>query len=384
MNYKPMQNYDIISRRSNCVTLQADESITILFKFLSYRKADPAMANYEDVEYVLKNKDEEYRSKYINKRTINVFVHPINKQDSLQDKLGFKLCVEPHMNAIDHIFRFYEKENTDTKLILPCLYHSTEPPRENKTSLYITHRGAIVEWLNQNEVSIQIRVPQVSKILKCNLLAYKDQYKSELLGNWVIEIYSLDGITVRSDLGKISSHTLVLKGDKQNRVVKLYSSHQFILWFDSPYDKEFTMEPGIAKSINMKVKSLSYKEQKIQINCVDIQSKELIYSWIIQLYTSNPTVSKMYDIKCEVNQDSIQKFYYSNRSTDSDIFKFESSDPSILRIIDEKLQLDKGGKEAVRVQINKRQQPSNCEVFVFISNQDQQIFDCVLFKIKYG
>lgn len=79
MNYKPMQNYDIISRRSNCVTLQADESITILFKFLSYRKADPAMANYEDVEYVLKNKDEEYRSKYINKRTINVFVHPINK-----------------------------------------------------------------------------------------------------------------------------------------------------------------------------------------------------------------------------------------------------------------------------------------------------------------
>lgn len=61
--------------------------------------------------------------------------------------------------------------------------------------------------------------------MKCNLLAYKDQYKSELLGNWVIEIYSLDGITVRSDLGKISSHTLVLKGDKQNRVVKLYSSH---------------------------------------------------------------------------------------------------------------------------------------------------------------
>lgn len=57
-------------------------------------------------------------------------------------------------------------------------------------------------------------MPELNKILKTNLLAYKDQYKSELLANWVIEIYSLDGITVRSDLGKVTSQKLILKGDK--------------------------------------------------------------------------------------------------------------------------------------------------------------------------
>lgn len=104
------------------------------------------------------------------------------------------------------------------------------------------------------------------------------------------------------------------------------------LWFDSPNDREFTVEPNITKVINMKVKTLTYKEQKIQINCVDVQSKELIYAWIVSLYTNSPVVSKMYDVKCELGADSIQRFFYLNRSTQHDIFKFESSDSSILKV----------------------------------------------------
>lgn len=144
---KPMQSYDIIPRRGNYITLQSQESVMILFRFLSYRKIDPQMASYENAEFLLQNKDDRYRCTYINKRTINIFIQPVNKEVSIQDKLGFKLSIEPHMNVIDHFFRYYEKENTDTKLVLPCLYNATEPPKQ-QASLYITHPGALVEWIN--------------------------------------------------------------------------------------------------------------------------------------------------------------------------------------------------------------------------------------------
>lgn len=46
---------------------------------------------------------------------------------------------------------------------------------------------------DNRQVMIRVKVKSAGVIDIFNLLAYSDEYKSELLGNWAIEIHSLLG-----------------------------------------------------------------------------------------------------------------------------------------------------------------------------------------------
>lgn len=72
----------------------------------------------------------------------------------------------------------------------------------------------------------------------------------------------------------------------------------------------------------MNVCSYSDKTLKVQVNCVDTSSKELIHSYIIRIDTETPTISNLYDIQCEVAKESIQRIYYYNRDTQPSDFTF--------------------------------------------------------------
>ena len=59
--------------------------------------------------------------------------------------------------------------------------------------MQVTYPNATVEWLNDKEISLQLKTPKERQILSFNLLAYDNVYNSELIGNWIVEIHSLAG-----------------------------------------------------------------------------------------------------------------------------------------------------------------------------------------------
>ena len=179
---------------------------------------------------------------------------------------------------------------------------------------------------------IQLKTPPIAKILTFNLLAYEDSYFSELIGNWVIEVNSFAGLDMNVKMGQLTTTTLSLPGDMP-RVCRLYSSHPLTVYFPAPFDKSFPLTPGKINSIEINVRSFLETSQKVQINCVDINSRELVHGWILRIDTGAPNVTKIFEVTCKLGVESIQKFVYNNKSNSYAMFEFTSSHPDILQVL---------------------------------------------------
>ena len=134
------------------------------------------------------------------------------------------------------------------------------------------------------------------------------------------------------NIGQLTTTKLTLPADL-TRNVKCYSSHPGLVQFPSPYDKSFTLAPGTINSVNANVRSFSVKSQAVQINCVDVNSRELVYAWILRVHGSEPRITKVFEVKCRIGQDTTQRFAYENKSASWCLFEFVSSHPNILQVL---------------------------------------------------
>lgn len=81
------------------------------------------------------------------------------------------------------------------------------------------------------------------------------------------------------------------------RKARCYLSHPSLGYFPNPFDKEFTTVPGSYNSIPLNVRSFSLKPTSLLVNAVDVTTKELLYSWVVKLLGSTPSITHRYDEK---------------------------------------------------------------------------------------
>lgn len=65
----------------------------------------------------------------------------------------------------------------------------------NRPTLKITNKMAICKFANDSnrEIEVEMKVPPASTIERFNLLIYNNAYKTQLIGNWRVEVHSLSG-----------------------------------------------------------------------------------------------------------------------------------------------------------------------------------------------
>ncbi|EAR93704.2 nephronophthisis protein, putative (macronuclear) [Tetrahymena thermophila SB210] len=376
LNLTELPSYDII--QGNTLVLEPNQKVHVLFKFMTYRNIDPQLKDKQDAERISQQRDAEYRQKHINPRSINVFFSL--KQQTIVG--GFRIKVEPHQQIIDHIFRYYERATKTVNITLPPLYLKDQAPML-KPTLHVTDNKVAVEWVNEQEIAIYTKMPNISKIMRFNILVYNSDLRSNLLSNIQVELHGLEGVDVHVNMGQTTQFKLNLPGDIP-RVVQLYSSMTNILWFSSPYDTTFTLPPGKITQIETAVKSLSTGSQRIQVNAVDVHSNELIHSWIVRIETDIPKPNKVFELTATALKESIQVFEYRNKSQKTKTFQFLSSDPSILEVLDPSKQIlgNSGEEIAVRV-VPREYKAPEAQVIIFASDYDETVFDTMKFRIRY-
>ena len=67
------------------------------------------------------------------------------------------------------------------------------------------------------------------------------------------------------------------------RNVRLFTSHPAIIQFIAPFDRQFQILPGKINFIQIEATTNSEKTQKVLINCVDVNSNQLVNSWLVHL-----------------------------------------------------------------------------------------------------
>ena len=181
--FVPPPEWSLIASGSSNFVLKAGESVEILVKFLTMRNYTEEYAR--DYKQGKITENDIRRKHYIGPRTVHLSITHSNGRIMN----GTKVQINPHAPIVDHTFRFYEQENTKATLYLPALYHHSAPPT-TRPVLTLNYAKAVVDWLNDKEIALQLDIPSEKSVLKFNLLAYNDVYYAELIGNWVIEIHA--------------------------------------------------------------------------------------------------------------------------------------------------------------------------------------------------
>lgn len=114
------------------------------------------------------------------------------------------------------------------------------------------------------------------------VFVYADKLKFNLLATVRVEIYSRDVIYTRIRLNTSSSHTLALPA-MTSRTVRLFSNKPFIhIKSDDRVDRPKRTIPGDITyfSVRLQVTDVKQLYGPTLVNCVDVNSEELVYSWL--------------------------------------------------------------------------------------------------------
>jgi nephrocystin-4 len=261
------------------------------------------------------------------------------RRENRQLVTELRVLIEPHMQVVDHVLRYYERDNRQSKIQLPPLYTFTQPP-DKRPLVYVTDQNVVIEWgRDNNEIKLSFKVGEVCSVRRFNVLAYADPYNSELVGNWSIEVHSLAGyhniisrsLDLEVPMGQQVVSRLTLPADV-TRVVKLFCSHSSIITFPEQYKNEFTLVPGKLNIIEYFARSISETGIRAQINCVDVNSQDLIYAWILKVSAVPQPPSAVYEIKCQEGRDSKNSMSYLNSTNYLTTFRFDSSHPSYVMV----------------------------------------------------
>ena len=71
-------------------------------------------------------------------------------------------------------------------------------------------------------------------------------------------------------------------GDRQ-RMVKLHVSHPMLATLPSIFSKPFFISVGSITAITIKIRSFTRNKQRFLVNCVDHNTKELVYAWCVKV-----------------------------------------------------------------------------------------------------
>ncbi|CAD8158794.1 unnamed protein product [Paramecium octaurelia] len=366
--YPEPENYDLIRMKENqgktqyYFILDPNQEVTLLFKFISFRQYDYRVDDHE--------RTPEYIKKYMQSRHITILLQQDGK---MMD--GLRIIVEPHQQPIDHVLRFYERENRQTRLIIPRLFNQ---PLQQQPHVHITDPDVMIEWSSDfNSIRLNLRIGEPQSVKIFNILLYQDQYQHKIIANWKIEVYSLSTIDIEVPLGQRVCTKITFPCDI-TRIIKMTSSNKMIT-FVKPFDSEITMLPGKINLVPINILALQDGKHLIKLNGVDIHSQELIYSWLVNVHAEPQPPSATYDLRCIDGRESRHQVNYKNQVNYTTQYNIVSSS-EFVKIID--TSISTGPNEIVQFKI--RVLPGSEElVRVFITDIDERIFDVIVLNIKY-
>ena len=136
---------------------------------------------------------------------------------------------------------------------------------------------------------MEVRSKKVGMMLEFNVMIFADSYYSGVLLNILIRIFSIEQVSSSVRIGEENRIQLPVFSEVP-RVCRLFSSHFLACSFPSPYQKDFSLMPGSYTFVQSALKSMNEGQDQIIVNLIDVATKELVFSWLIELHTLLPKV----------------------------------------------------------------------------------------------
>ena len=137
-------------------------------------------------------------------------------------------------------------------------------------------------------------------------------------------------LDVNCSVGSTASVDLVVRGDRYSRRARVYGSTSLDNVLFDPSDT-FQLVPSAYNRVLLKYTPAGIGSKRLHINMVDVDSRELISSWVLVSSASAPDVLRRYEVKGVVGIPQTKKIVFQNPWDVPRRFVLTSSNESLMR-----------------------------------------------------
>jgi hypothetical protein len=361
---EPPSDYNVFSK-DLYFSIQKNERIPILIKLLSYRE-------YE--------KENEF----------NLFIY---KNDGRPYFL-LNIKIKSIFPIYDHIFHYHLPCNTYQKILLVNPFKSSQKKTMEILNYYqSTDIQVNLAQETTKEFSFMFNTNEEGFIHEFILFLYSDEFKNTLYLTWKFEIHCHEIIILNGNLGKKMVNPLYINYIEKSNAsansldnklsLQLFTDRSEVIYFPKGYDAPFDLIQNSTAESKYVLYPKNKNRNSALINCVNVNTRELYKSWLIQYTSGNATISSSQNIECYVGSQTNIKYECVNPIDKWVMLRFESSDDNLMYVVDNVIPFN--GKETKYIniiiprQINKRK----FDVLLFISDENEEYSKTVLFHINF-
>jgi len=242
----------------------------------------------------------------------------------------------------------------------------------------------VVDWRGSSqpgspqEVLIKYRCGKFPSMGEFYVIVYDDHFQGVVHECWHIVVQSRLRLDVHASVGQSTKSELVIQGDKFARRVNLYASSAAECDFDP--NGPFQLVPGAFNRAAVRFKMRTAGQHKVHIHMVDLDTKELVCAWLVNVTSNLPVITKVYDVVLPCDCSVSKKLSFSNQWDKSRRYKLLSSDEGVMRPRQESVDIEARAVGYLRLFFHPIEEVGTHEVILFVNDEDDQNEEAFLLK----
>ncbi|NXG46759.1 NPHP4 protein, partial [Psilopogon haemacephalus] len=372
------------------VYLRPNETLCIPFKYQTF-SADPAIATAQgpagldaDASVATLGKSEGRQTKHI--------------QVCFQGSGGRPLAllrvkVEPQPHVVDQTFRFYHPELTFLKktIRLPP-WHTLPgapvgmPGGEPQMFVRCSDPNIICETKNMGpgepqDIFLKVAGGPSPQIKKFFVAIYMDAWLAVPTQIWQFYLHSLQRLDLSGTAGQVARLSLLLRGTAAPRKVQAFTSHPQELQVDP--DGAFLLPANAVQELHLSVRPRRAGSRFLYLNLVDVESHQLVSSWLLCLSCRQPLISKVFEISLPVGGSCTKRITYTNPYPSPRLYFLGTNRPDLLQFKEDSFQVAAGEVYSIGLRFTPSREAGEEEILIHINDHEDKNEESFCVRVLY-
>ncbi|RMB91669.1 hypothetical protein DUI87_31899 [Hirundo rustica rustica] len=376
------------------VYLRPSETVHIPFKYQTF-SADPAVVAAQGPAGLGTGANENTRSlgKSGAKQTKLI-------QVSFQVSGGkpialLRVKVEPQPHVVDQTFRFYHPELTFLKktIRLPP-WHTLPgtpvgvPGGQPEMFVRCSDPDIICETKSlgpgePQDIFLKVAGGPSPQIKKFFVAIYMDAWLAAPAQIWQFYLHSLQRLDVACTAGQLTRLSLLLRGTAASRRVQAFTSHPQELEVDPK--GAFLLPANGIQDLYIGVRPRRAGSKFIYLNLVDVESHQLVSSWLLCLSCKQPLISKAFEISLPAGggKGCNKRITYTNPYPSPRLYFLCTNRPDLLQFKEDSFEVAGGEVYTIGLRFAPSQTVGEEEILIHINDHEDKNEETFCVKVLY-
>ncbi|XP_066059184.1 nephrocystin-4 isoform X2 [Chamaea fasciata] len=306
-----------------------------------------------------------------------------------------RVKVEPQPHVVDQTFRFYHPELTFLKktIRLPP-WHTLPgipvgvPGGQPEMFVRCSDPDIICETKSlgpgePQDIFLKVAGGPSPQIKKFFVAIYTDTWLAAPVQIWQFYLHSLQRLDVACTAGQLTRLSLLLRGTAAPRRVQAFTSHPQELEVDPK--GAFLLPANGIQDLYIGVRPRQAGSKFIYLNLVDVESHQLVSSWLLCLSCRQPLISKAFEISLPAGggKGCNKRITYTNPYPSPRFYFLCTNRPDLLQFKEDSFEVAGGEVYTIGLRFAPSQTVGEEEILVHINDHEDKNEETFCVKVLY-